>query len=57
MYQVLVQASMNVEMLAHSACWHGSPLQGVVKVCDGTRGKVIPKSMSVPLTVPMEVSV
>lgn len=38
MYQVLLQASMSLEMLAHSAPWHGGPLQGVVTVCDGTRG-------------------
>ena len=28
---------MSLEMLAHPAPWHGSPLQGIVIVCSGTR--------------------
>lgn len=38
MYQVLLEASISLEMLAHSAPWHGGPLQDTVTVCDGTRG-------------------
>ena len=28
---------MSLEMLAHPAPWHGSPLQGIVIICSGTR--------------------
>lgn len=38
MEQLLVQASQSLGMLAPSAHWHGSPLPGVVTLCDGTRG-------------------
>ena len=37
MYQEPAQTCMSLEMLAHPAPWHGSPLQGIVIICSGTR--------------------
>ena len=54
MHHLLVQTSTSLDMLAHPAPWHGSPLQGRVTVCSGTRRSSNSKEQVLSLMVPEE---
>ena len=55
MHQVLMQTSISLEMLAHPAPWHGSPLQGIVTVCSENRRSCDFKEQVLSLMVPKEI--